>query len=145
MISSDGRCSRRASSPDVALFGFALTEAEVRGDVGAGDPGMVLRVRGAARRSALRTRYGRERRAERPGTIWRGSTWSATPAPVTSIDYIDLERAEPATGPLETATGPIWHATAPAPGGRVARGADHAVITLQRPVRVALYGADLLP
>jgi hypothetical protein len=64
---------------------------------------------------------------------------------VTSIDYIDLERAEPATGPLETATGPIWHATAPAPGGRVARGADHAVITLQRPVRVALYGADLLP
>ena len=80
-----------------------------------------------------------------PGT-WDDLAWEhlvAAPAPVTTIDYIDLNRAEPATGALETATGPVWHAGPP--GGRVARGADHAVITLQRPVRVALYGADLLP
>jgi hypothetical protein len=131
-------------APDVALFGFALTEAEARGDLGAGIPGWFF----VFEEQPGDPRFGLDTGASAAPSTWDDLAWEhlvSAPAPVTSIDYIDLERAEPATGPLETATGPIWHATAPAPGGRVARGADHAVITLQRPVRVALYGADLLP
>lgn len=130
--------------PDVALFGFALTEAEARGDLGAGIPGWFF----VFEEQPGDPRFGLDTGASAAPNTWDDLAWEhlvTAPAPVTTIDYIDLARAEPATGPLETATGPVWHATATAPGGRVARGADHAVITLQRPVRVALYGADLLP
>ncbi len=128
--------------PDVALFGFALTEAEVRGDLAAGIPGWFF----VFEEQPGDPRFGLDTGATTAPGTWDDLAWEhlvAAPAPVTTVDYIDLNRAEPATGALETATGPVWHAGPP--GGRVARGADHAVITLQRPVRVALYGADLLP
>ena len=113
----------------------------MRGDLAAGIPGwfFVFEEQPGDPRFGLDTPAGAL-------NGWVALAWEhlvAAPAPVTTIDYIDLNRAEPATGALETATGPVWHAGPP--GGRVARGADHAVITLQRPVRVALYGADLLP
>jgi hypothetical protein len=113
----------------------------VRGDLAAGVPGwfFVFEEQPGDPRFGLDTPAGAL-------NGWDDLAWEhlvAAPAPVTTIDYIDLNRIEPDTGQLESPTGPVWHAGPP--GGRVARGADHAVITLQRPVRVALYGADLLP
>ncbi len=131
-------------APDVALFGFALTEAEARGDPSAGIPGWFF----VFEEQPGDPRFGLDTGASTAQNTWDDLAWEhlvTAQAPVTEIDYIDLNRHEPDTAQLESPTGPVWHVTATAPGGRVARGADHAVITLQRPVRVALYGADLLP
>lgn len=130
--------------PDVALFGFALTEAEVRGDVGGGVPGWFF----VFEEQPGDPRFGLDTGATEAPADWDDLAWEhlvTAPESVDSIAYVDLDPIEPAIAALETPMGPVWRATPAVTGGRVARGADHAVITLQRPVRVALHGADLLP
>jgi hypothetical protein len=66
-------------APDVALFGFALTEAEARGDLAprGSRAGSSCSRSSPAIRASGSTRARAPRRA--PGMIWRGSTWSARP------------------------------------------------------------------
>ncbi|MBK9035473.1 MAG: hypothetical protein IPL61_30155 [Myxococcales bacterium] len=130
--------------PDVALFGFALTEAEARGDAAAGIPGWFF----VFEEQPGDPRFGLDTGATEPPSALDDLAWehlAVPPGDVTSIAYIDLAVPRSEIAALEVPTGPAWHAILVSPSVRVARGADQAVITHQRPVRVALYGADLLP
>ena len=78
---------------------------------------------------------------------WDDLAWPhliATGQSLDEIDYIDLGAALPNTAALEGPGGAGWHLTSAAPGGPFARGSDHAAITQQRPVRVAMHASQML-
>ncbi|MBK9036670.1 MAG: hypothetical protein IPL61_36375 [Myxococcales bacterium] len=131
--------------PDVAMFGFALTDVEVRGDGTAANPGWCF----VFEEQPGDPRFGLDEGAAGapPAVTWDDLSWghlAATPEALAAINYVDLAVDLPARPTGEGASGAGWHLTASA-GQPIARGADHAVITLQRAVRVAIHGADLLP
>jgi hypothetical protein len=131
--------------PDVALFGFTLTDAEVRGDGTAANPGWCF----VFEEQPGDPRFGLDvgTAPAPPAATWDDLSWghlAATPEAQAAIAYIDLASALPLRPTAEPAGGVGWQASA-GPGQPIARGADHAVITLQRAVRVAIHGADLLP
>ncbi len=132
--------------PDVAFFGFALTETEVRGTGTVAEPGWFF----VFEEQPHEPRFGLDV-AQFPSTApstWADLAWShlaASEAALATLHYIDLSISHSQLADLEVAGGPGWHLTAAGPGRPFARGADHAVITSQRPVRVALHAAQLLP
>lgn len=125
--------------PDVAFFGFDLTVAEARG--GETDPGWFF----VFEEQPGEPRFGLDvSAASSTPTSWDDLAWThlaATPEELALLGYIDLEAALPDTSGV-LAQGAGWRVAGTAP---VARGADHAFITFQRPVRVAMHGAELLP
>ena len=131
--------------PDVAMFGFALTDVEVRGDGTATNPGWCF----VFEEQPGDPRFGLD---DGPAPAPAAATWDdlswghlvATPEALAALTYVDLAAPLPTRPTHEGASAAGWHPTASA-GQPVARGADHAVITLQRAVRVAIHGADLLP
>lgn len=125
--------------PDVAFFGFDLAVDDVRGD--ATNPGWFF----VFEEQPGEPRFGLDASSAGSLTSWNQLAWThlaATPEDLAAIGYIDLDAALPDTSGVVDSKGAGWHA---AGSGLVARGADHALITYQRPVRVAMHGSELLP
>jgi hypothetical protein len=112
--------------PDVSYFGFDLTADEVAGRDGGDGWYLVFCEQPSG------TRFGLdEAEVAAPMAAWADLTWAHVDA---SEGYVDVTKA-PLTGPPQDMAGAGW-------GGS---GSDHAVITAQRPVRVAVHGARLVP
>jgi hypothetical protein len=130
--------------PDVAFFGFDLTEAQVRG--GPSDPGWFF----VFEEQPGEPKFGLDIAAEEPPplTSWNDLAWNHLAVDPSTIAYIDLPGEANEIGAiraLEVAGGAAWHVEADGAGLPFARGADHAVITHQRPVRVAIHASKMLP
>ncbi|KAB2908830.1 MAG: hypothetical protein F9K40_04145 [Kofleriaceae bacterium] len=124
--------------PDVAFFGFDLALEDVRGDET--NPGWFF----VFEEQPGEPRFGLDVSSEDPPATWDDLAWThlaATPEALAAIQYIDLASSLPDTSTIDD-EGAGWHVTG---AGPVARGADHAFITYQRPVRVAMHGSVLLP
>jgi hypothetical protein len=112
--------------PDVALFGFTLTDAEVRGDGTAANPGWCF----VFEEQPGDPRFGLDvgTAPAPPAATWDDLSWghlAATPEAQAAIAYIDLASALPLRPTAEPAGGVGWQASA-GPGQPIARGADHA-------------------
>ena len=134
--------------PDVAFYGFALAKADARGDGTTANPGwfFVFQEQPHAPRFGLHVGTA-DQTGTTPGT-WDALAWPhlvATGHSPDEIGYIDLSTSLPMTAALELPDGRAWHLVASAPGKPFARGADHAAITQQQPVRVALHASLMLP
>ena len=131
--------------PDIAFFGFDLTLARARG--GPGELGwfFVLAEHPTEPRFGLDVDDGDY--AGRP-TAWADLNWAhlaASAQDLAGLDYVDLAAALPDVGAVVPAVGDpavAWHVDG-VPAG--ANGADLAWITLRRPFRVAIHGADVVP
>jgi hypothetical protein len=133
--------------PDIAFFGFDLTEAQARGGSGPDDLGwfFVLAEHPTEPRFGLDADDGDY--AGKPSS-WPDLNWAHL-APdaqaLAALDYLDLGAALPDVSAVVPAAGdpPVaWHLTGNPTG---ANGSDLAWITLRRPFRVAIHGADVLP
>lgn len=123
--------------PDVAFFGFDLSVEQARG--GGADPGWFF----VFAEQPGEPRFGLDVAATTPPATWNDLAWSHLD--VAPGAYIDLAVPRPALAALELPGGPAWHVVAAGPGRPFARGADHAAITLQRPVRIAVHATEMLP
>ena len=133
--------------PDVAFFGFGLTKEQARGgpDPATGDPGwfFVLAERPGEPRFGLDVGEPGAARPQR----WDDLHWGhLVPAgsELAALAYIDLDTDLPDTRAIADPPGVAWHADSGL-GRRGAHASHLAFATLQRPVRVALHAADMLP
>ncbi|MGN6106368.1 MAG: hypothetical protein ACTHU0_14770 [Kofleriaceae bacterium] len=130
-------------SPDVSFFGFDLSVDQARG--AGGDSGWFF----VFQEQPSEPRFGLDVSAPAgPPASWDELAWThlaATPEALTQLGYIDLGAALPQTSALELSGGPAWHLDSAGPGKPFARGSDHAAITLQRPMRVAVHATEMLP
>ncbi len=126
--------------PDIAFFGFELTDAEARG--GPNDPGwfFVFEEQPGEPRFGLDASFTAANPTSWDDLAWRHLVPDAND--IATINYIDLAADKPTITGVTAPGGAGWHVSGPAP---VARGADHAYITFQRPVRVAMHGSLLVP
>ncbi len=125
--------------PDVAFFGFAIEEAVVRGADTEANPGWFF----VFEEQPGEPRFGLEVVASaKPLASWDELAWPDLALDASTLHYIDLAEEVPAARALQTVGGAAWHA---GPGPLIARGADHAAITSQRPVRVAVHASQMLP
>ncbi|MFN0248733.1 MAG: hypothetical protein ACKV2T_17725 [Kofleriaceae bacterium] len=133
--------------PDLAFFGFELAKSDARGTGTAADPGwfVVFQEQPHAPRFGLDIGVP-EQAGTAPGS-WNDLAWPHLVAAghlPDEISYIDLDAELPRTAALESVGGAAWHLTSASVGGPFARGSDHAAITLQRPVRVAMHASLML-
>jgi hypothetical protein len=129
---------------DVAFFGFDLLPDAARGSTTA--PGWFL----VFEEQPGEPKFGLDVPTEAPIqalTDWKDLTWAhlATPGSP-ALAYIDLSSAlrSTDTSVLEPVDGPVWHLRVTGRDQAKPRGADHAHITLQRPVRVAIHASEML-
>ena len=131
--------------PDIHFFGFELVESDVRGsldqDANLGwffileeqisEPRFGLDVPGS---------YGRQLNS------WDDLAWSDLVSSAEEVDrmsYINLDNDLPNTSAINS-EGVSWHAnTGLGPTG--SRASDIASISMQKPFRVAIHGADMMP
>jgi hypothetical protein len=131
-------------TPDVSFYGFELTASEVRGKANdSRQPGWFFVLKEAPGEPRFGLDVADEKHFNKTPQDWNALSWAhlaANQGDLDSIDYIDLTRPLPheATNPA----GALWHANA-SPRGSTA--ADLAFITLQKPVRIAIHGSDMLP
>jgi hypothetical protein len=134
--------------PDIRFFGFELTETEARGSA-SHDPGadhgwfFVLQEQVSEPLFGLDVADGYGRQI----TSWDDLSWGdlvADAASLPALTYIDLDAQLPDTSLVPPTSGAVWHADA-GRGATGATAADLAYITLQKPFRVGMHGADLLP
>jgi hypothetical protein len=129
--------------PDVAFFGFPLSEEAIRGS--ASDLGWFF----VLQEQPTEPRFGLDvaQADTTPPSEWNALHWghlAAPGQPLEAIDYINLNTQFPDTSSVTDATSAAWHAESGlGPSG--SDGAQIGYITLQRPVRVAIHSADLLP
>jgi hypothetical protein len=136
-------------APDVAFFGFDLAKTEARGSGTSADPGwfFVFQEQPHEPRFGLDIGAADGHDAGATPASWDDLAWPHLVAAGHSPDelgYIDLGAALPNTAALEVPGGFAWHLSAAGPGQPFARGADHAAITQQRPVRVAMHASQML-
>src|SRR5262249_4683594 len=133
--------------PDIAFFGFDLSEAQARGGSGPDDLGwfFVLAEHPTEPRFGLDADDGDY--AGKPAS-WPDLNWAHL-APdaqaLAGLAPLPLGPAPPdvsAVVPAPGDPGVAWHVTGDPAG---ANGSDLAWITLRRPFRVAIHGADVLP
>jgi len=125
--------------PDVAFFGFELTVEQARG--GTTDPGWFF----VFEEQPGEPRFGLDVSAEGAPASWDQLAWThlvGSAEELATLGYIDLAATLPNTTTIQQPGGAGWHVDGP---GVVARGADHAAITFQRPVRVAVHASEMLP
>jgi hypothetical protein len=136
-------------APDVAFFGFHLAKTEARGSGTSADPGwfFVFQEQPHEPRFGLDLGAADGHDAGATPASWNDLAWPHLVAAGHSLDelgYIDLGAALPNTAALEVTGGFGWHLSAAGPGKPFARGADHAAITQQRLVRVAMHASQML-
>jgi hypothetical protein len=133
--------------PDLAFFGFALAKADARGSGTTADPGWFFVFQEQPHAPRFGLDVGAPEQTGATPASWDDLAWShlvATGHSPDELGYIDLGASLPVTAALEVPDGPAWHLTAAGAGQPFARGADHAAITQQRPVRVAMHASLML-
>lgn len=133
--------------PDVSFFGFDLKLEVARGDDGGEGWFFVLQEQPSEPRFGLdvvSTTFGA------PLAAWRDLSWghlAADAVALSAISHVDLDAQLPDTRPVTPLPGDpavVWHGGGGlGPAGTKA--SDLAFITLQRPVRVAIHGSQMLP
>lgn len=134
--------------PDITFFGFELTVEQVRGSENPSeDQGWFFVLQEAPGE----TRFGLDVSPEPPplpdATSWNELSWghlADSEAALQEIVYVNLDADLPKTVADPSAPGVAWHADAGL-GPKGAKAAHLARVTLQRPVRVAVHGSDMLP
>ena len=131
--------------PDIAFFGFDLSIGRARG--GTNNLGWFFVLAEHPTEPRFGLDIDNREFAGRP-TAWDDLNWAhlaASEQDLAALDYVDLTAALPDASAVVTTVGDpavAWHVDA-APAG--ANGSDLAWITLRRPFRVAIHGADVLP
>jgi hypothetical protein len=131
--------------PDVSFFGFNLNEEQVRG--GNGNAGWFF----VLQEQPSEPRFGLDAGESQVATLtkWVDLSWghlAADAAALKTITYIDLNAELPdASGVVPQPDEPIvaWHGDSGL-GALGSRASDLAYISLQRSVRVAIHGSQLL-
>jgi hypothetical protein len=132
--------------PDVSFFGFNLEETQVRGS--GTDAGWFF----VLQEQPSEPRFGLDM-ADSPAstlTAWLDLSWghlAADAQQLQAVTYIDLNAELPdARGVVPEPDAPpvAWHSDSGL-GTLGTKASDLAYITLQRPVRVAIHGSELLP
>ena len=135
--------------PDVTFLGFDLTEEQV---VGSSNPTEDQGWYFVIQEQPTEPRFGLDLASSAPPPLvsWNDLEWGHLAAgadALSGIRYIDLDADLPDTSNVDTPPGEptvAWHADSGlGPAG--SRAAEIAYITLQRPVRVAIHGSDMLP
>jgi hypothetical protein len=136
--------------PDGTFFGFRLTAAQVKGSATPpGDPGwyFVLQEHSSEPRFGLDEADPGQVGVPVAGVDWNNLSWGSLAAEATAFDAlktIDLDAELPDTTLVTDPVTRRWHATK----GRGQVGSlssDLAYITFQRPMRVGIHGADMIP
>ena len=133
--------------PDVAFFGFELTDERARGS--STDPGWFFVLQEQPSEPGFGLDAADGPMGEQGVDSWDKLTWghlATTPAEWDGLAYIDLAATPPDTTKAEeqSAEKVAWHVKERR-GGAAANAAALAYITLQKPVRVAIHGSDMLP
>ncbi len=132
---------RGTLEPDVTFVGFDLEEDEARGapDPENGEPGWFLVIQ----QQPTEPRFGLDVAVEFADTLdtltkWDDLSWGHLAADANAfaaMTHIRLDSPLPQTGGVREPLGVAWNTNA----------AQQAVITLQKPVRVAIHADDMLP
>jgi hypothetical protein len=134
--------------PDLTFFGFDLTPEEAVGDPDPSRPGaaqgwfFVLEEQSAEPKFGLDVATG----FGVPVADFNNLSWgslAASAADLAAIRYVDLDAQLPDTRPITDPSAPAWHASSGL-GRSGTKSADLGAITLQRPVRIAIHGSDML-
>jgi hypothetical protein len=135
--------------PDTAFFGFDLEVASARGSGSATDAGWFF----VFEEQPGEPRFGLDVPVREgpfdPLTDWNDLTWAhlAGPEVPSRLHYIDLADPLPLVDRTKLEKDldkPVWHLSIPGSSVLKARGADHAAITLQKPVRVAIHASEMI-
>jgi len=136
--------------PDGTFFGFRLTVAEAKGSTDtSGDPGwyFVLQEHSSEPRFGLDEADPSALGAAVAGANWNNLSWGSLVSSQTALDTItciDLDAQLPDTMLVTDPVTKRWHADQ-GTGEQGSRSSDIAYITLQRPMRVGIHGADMIP
>jgi hypothetical protein len=139
---------RGTLKPDVTFFGFDLTPSMV---VGAEDPTDATVDQGwffVLEEQSVEPRFGLDLATTFGGAVsdFNNLSWghlADSANDLAQIKHIDLNAPLPDTRPITDPALPVWHADTGL-GRTNTRSADLAAITLQRPVRIAIHGSDML-
>jgi hypothetical protein len=138
---------RGTLQPDVTFFGFELTAAQVRGSE---DPARHQGWYFVLQEQPSEPRFGLDVAEDvafgTPVGSWDELSWAhlaSSAEALQGISYIDLDHALPDTRGLSDPVSTRWHANAGL-GASGARASDLAYATLQRPMRLAVHGSDML-
>ena len=138
--------------PDVSFFGFELTASEVKGSADVTkDQGWFF----VLQEQPAEPRFGLDIPEDAQGNPAFGTTpatrddlsWGNLVADQTELDslsYVDLNRPRPDLSAMAGRNGAAWHADAGL-GPTGAHSGEIAYLTLQKPVRIAIHGSDMIP
>lgn len=136
--------------PDGTFFGFRLTVPQVKGAADpSGDPGwfFVLQEHSSEPKFGLDEADPTQLGVAVSGSDWNNLSWGSLVADAAALDAltaIDLDAALPNTTLVSDPTTKRWHADQ-GTGQIGSRSSDLAYITFQRPMRVGIHGADMIP
>jgi hypothetical protein len=136
--------------PDGTFFGFKLTVPEVKGGPNpTDDPGwfFVLQEHSEEPRFGLDEADAAQLGVAVSGTNWNNLSWGSLVADDAALDAlttIDLDAQLPNTTAVADPVTSRWHAD-DGLGQKDARASDLAYITFQRPMRVGIHAADMIP
>lgn len=136
--------------PDGTFFGFRLTAAEAKGSTDpSGDPGwyFVLQEHSSEPRFGLDEADPAALGLAVAGANWNDLSWGSLVSGQASLDTItciDLDAQLPDTARVTDPVTKRWHADQ-GTGEKGSRSSDIAYVTLQRPMRVGIHGADMIP
>lgn len=136
--------------PDGCFFGFRLTVPQVKGaDNPAGDPGwfFVLQEHSSEARFGLDEAAPDQLGIPVAGADWNNLSWGslvADAAGLAALKNIDLNAELPNTTLVSDPVTKRWHADR-GRGEKNSRSSDLAYVTFQRPMRVGIHAADMIP
>jgi hypothetical protein len=136
--------------PDATFFGFALTRTQVNGSPDpSGDPGwfFVLQEHSSEPRFGLDEADPVTLGQPVTGSNWDNLSWGGLVADAPALEAlqtIDLDGDLPDTNGVFDPVTRRWHADR-GRGEVGTRASDLAYITFQRPMRVGIHGADMVP
>lgn len=136
--------------PDGVFFGFRLTVPQVKGAADpSGDPGwyFVLQEHSSEPRFGLDEADPAQLGVTVAGADWNNLSWGslvADAAALEALKTIDLNAQLPNTTLVTDPATSRWHADQGL-GTAGSRSSDLAYVTFQRPMRVGIHGADMIP
>jgi hypothetical protein len=123
--------------PDVSFFAFDILEGDVKADAATNDAGWYF----VLQEQPSETRFNFNTDVAATVASWADLAWSDLTNEPTD-GYIDLDENEPtaARRPPAAAGAPTWPTSS-----NSATAADMAMIVVQRQVRIAVHGSDMVP